>query len=614
MWARLRFQICYGGKSKYSFQIIKQMYHNQHFRLIWRKSTAANASTTDANSVPSRYFTTSSVQNFTSPSTCLGYSATTSLEPTALLSEPTRLTHECLERWNNVRTAGNASKGNKCSICTCYENIKIIERYVLIKTLCSLAPLKFCLQAHTSRAQEAYAMIAREVASSNSPTLAYPPNLPPSENILRQDKELGDSYICDICGSSEFKSENELIGHKKLHHVKTKVGQVSLQCAYCNEHCKSRSDLENHMKNHQINSGKGKHKCNICDEIFSSAITLAEHKLSHCKIVSGNTCTQCKTVLIDEQSFYSHQLQHSAVLNKNNAQISLPANCIVCCQTLQTDVEIKLHANFHLQHLSQKEFLCSICNRVYDTRTGMPITMYEKSGENLQVSLCRECISKCSTSSTSSSPMQQTYKGDGEKIYSCLTCSLTFDNESDIKKHATSHMSSEGTGNECHLCSNIFPTPLQLQLHVIEHSFFGTGQFSCYICSSVFTTASGLLTHMLEHGSNSKPYECSNCQMKFFFQTELDNHKFDHILSVPVPQTVSVKAEERDEEEEEYKPVKCPYCDVASPSNIENHINSCPFNPEKPSNGNVHNSGDEGEEKDVPQNEDRLSHNKDHVG
>lgn len=446
-------------------------------------------------------------------------------------------------------------------------------------------------------------MIAREVATSNSSSMPYQPSLPATEGIHRSD-DLCENHICDICGTSEFKTENELMGHKKLHHVKTKVGQVSLQCAYCNEHCKSRSDLENHMKNHQINSGKGKHKCNICDEIYSSGITLAEHKLTHCKIVSGNACTQCKTVLIDEQSFYSHQLQHSAVLNKNSSQISLPANCIVCCQTLQTDVEIKLHASFHLQHLMQKEFLCSICNRVCETRTGMPGSLYEKSPENLQVSLCRECISKCSSSSTSSSPMQYNFKSEEEKMYSCHMCSVTFENENDIKSHVVSHIN-DGANNECRLCNTVFPTPLQLQLHVIEHSFFGTGQFSCYICSSVFTTASGLLTHMLEHGSNSKPYECTNCQMKFFFQTELDNHKFDHILSVPVPQTVSIKMEER---EEDCKPIKCPYCDVASPSNIDNHINSCPFNPEKPSNGDI-GSIDAIEGKDNPREEDGCSDN-----
>ena len=61
--------------------------------------------------------------------------------------------------------------------------------------------------------------------------------------------------------------------------------QVSLHCAYCNENCKSRSELENHMKSHSQNSiTSGKHKCIICDEMCPTAAVLAEHKLTHCKV------------------------------------------------------------------------------------------------------------------------------------------------------------------------------------------------------------------------------------------------------------------------------------------------------------------------------------------
>lgn len=428
--------------------------------------------------------------------------------------------------------------------------------------------------------------VQRDVQAS-SPNVSFGNTLSTSENISRYEKPLNESFICDICGTSDFNNDAEVSAHKKLHHVKTKVGPVSLQCAYCNEHCKSRSDLENHMKNHQINSSKGKHKCNICDEIYSSAITLAEHKLSHCKIVTGNTCTQCKSVLSDEQSFYSHQLQHSAVMNKQTSQISLPANCIICCQTLQTDVEIKLHANFHLQHLMQKEFFCNMCNKIFDSRTGIIMQGFDKNTENLQVSVCKECISKCGSKSSSNSPRPLQLKPESieKNLYSCMKCPQNFDNENDVKNHAISHTVNDGSNHECHICRSIFTTPLKLQLHVIEHSFFGTGQFRCYICSSVFTTANGLLSHMLEHGSNAKPYECPTCQMRFFFQTELDNHKYEHILSRTVTQQIIMNnSDESDDhskrnKKESFK--KCSFCDITmSHVYIDVHTKFCPRNPE----------------------------------
>ncbi|KAF5294218.1 hypothetical protein FQA39_LY13466 [Lamprigera yunnana] len=408
-----------------------------------------------------------------------------------------------------------------------------------------------------------------------------------SDNIPRYDRNIGDSLVCDICGSSDFNNDAELISHKKLHHTKTKIGPVSLQCAYCNEHCKSRSDLENHMKNHQINSNKGKHKCNICDEIYTSSTTLAEHKLSHCKIVSGNTCTQCKTILNDEQSFYSHQLQHGTVLNKQNSQISLPANCIVCCQTLQTDIEIKLHSNFHLQHLAQKEFLCNICNRIFDTRTGIHLQGYDNSSENLQIAICNECMKKCGNNNASNSPRPPTAKMENveNSMYSCVKCPQILENENEVKNRGTTHIAKEAGNHECHICRSIFPTSLKLQLHVIEHSFFGTGQFRCYICSSVFTTANGLLSHMLEHGVNAKPYECATCKMKFFFQTELDNHKYEHVLSRSIAQSTVTNSKNNNETSRDNckseLSVNSSNCDAStSQAYLDAHLRYCSQNPE----------------------------------
>lgn len=305
-----------------------------------------------------------------------------------------------------------------------------------------------------------------------------------------------DSFSCEVC-NLEMSSENELVVHRRLHHTKSKVGAVSLQCAYCNECCKSRNDLENHMKNHHVSCGKGKYKCNICDEIFTSSIILADHKLRHCKILSGNTCTQCKAVLVNEQSFYAHHIEHSP--GKTNSQIFLPVNCIICCQTLQTDVELRLHSKFHLKYLNQRSFLCGLCNQVYDNLTGDAVA--QLSNEGLTVSVCKKC-------SASSSEDQKTKKTlEAEEVH-------------------------EGSNLECRLCKQVFPTPVKLQVHLIEHNFYGMNQYSCYVCSSVFTGASGLQSHIVGHGLKSRPYECSQCQMKFFFRAELDNHRFVHLDNV----------------------------------------------------------------------------------
>lgn len=407
---------------------------------------------------------------------------------------------------------------------------------------------------------------------SRSPSFNFPKILTPDHISA-----IESVYTCDICNRNDISSETDLISHKKIHHSKNKVSPMSLQCAYCNEYCKSRSDLENHMKTHQVSCGKGKHKCNICDEIYSSTLTLADHKLTHCKIVEGNSCVQCKSVLTDEQSFYLHQLQHSSTPSKSNTQISLPANCIICCQTLQTEVEVNLHAKFHLKHLLQKENLCGVCNKVFDSQSGQVISNFDKSPESISVFLCRDCKGKNNNTDCDVKRISPKVKQ-----FVCIQCPQTFDSESEIQSHATMHMLNEGTNLECRLCKQVFSSPLKLQTHLIEHNFYGMNQYSCYVCSSVFTAASGLQNHIIGHGLDSRPYECSQCQMKFFFRAELDNHRFVHLLQTSsTNQKYSVKNGldyvYENKPSPHYK--VCQYC---SNSYLDNsffleHLNQCPF-------------------------------------
>ncbi|CAG9759410.1 unnamed protein product [Ceutorhynchus assimilis] len=246
---------------------------------------------------------------------------------------------------------------------------------------------------------------------------------------------------------------------------------TNYRCAYCKEYRASKNDLQLHLRTHQI-SEKSRHKCNICDETFTSSPELANHKLSHCKIIESNMCVPCKTIILDEESFVKHQLKHSDN-SKSTAKLNLilPSICIVCGQTLQSDKEIELHAKFHLKFLSEQ------------TRS--------------------------------------------------KTCKSPFPEEIVPSNSETSTTDFRGTLDatlelQCHLCKKSFSDKGQLQVHLIEHNFFGINQFSCYICSSVFTGAAGLQSHLSNHNLAEKPYQCSVCSAGFLFRAELDNHKYLH--------------------------------------------------------------------------------------
>jgi hypothetical protein len=291
------------------------------------------------------------------------------------------------------------------------------------------------------------------------------------------------------------------------------------------------------MKTHQIVS-PGKQKCNICDEICPTATLLAEHKLTHCKVISGSLCTGCKTNLTSEDQFYSHVKSHCGGSSTSSAQL-LPLPCIVCRQTLMSEIEIQLHAKFHTKAYETLPALspltCCLCLRTEDKPRGGGI---QQNGT--QNYFCGECCRKTALISPpkpsppkrgpgSTLPSLSPEGPAGDKSYSCIKCQMSFGSEDEIQSHVTSHLLNEGSRHECRLCPQThFSSPLKLQAHLIEHTFEGCPSFTCYMCSTLFTTAPALQQHMLEHGPHTRPYDCSHCHLKFFFRAELENHVLSH--------------------------------------------------------------------------------------
>ncbi|XP_039275999.1 zinc finger protein 423 homolog [Nilaparvata lugens] len=379
------------------------------------------------------------------------------------------------------------------------------------------------------------------------------------------------SSSCELCDRSDFSSEAELAAHRKLiHHVKTQTasapsssssGKVSLHCAYCSENCKSRAELENHMKTHsQGPATSGKHKCNICDEICPSASTLAEHKLTHCKVINGSSCTQCKASLSNEDQYLDHLRQHSCPSPTPSPTLSLPTPCVVCRQTLVSEMEARIHARFHLQQVEAQAQCCS-CLQGFERRElvgGLCRDCYNKHGKSASPTRCPECQLKFETGPALEAHLASVHS----KAYQCVKCQLSFDSEREIQLHVASHLLSEGalpgvgqpapgtlpgagSGEECRLCLRVLPSRLQLQTHLIEHTFAGCSTFTCYLCSAVFTAAHGLQSHMMEHGPDARPYDCPRCPLKFFFRAELDNHSYTHLDESDKEQRVATPSHHR---------------------------------------------------------------------
>nr|XP_050864703.1 zinc finger protein 423 homolog isoform X1 [Vespula vulgaris]XP_050864704.1 zinc finger protein 423 homolog isoform X1 [Vespula vulgaris] len=385
----------------------------------------------------------------------------------------------------------------------------------------------------------------RSPASSNNNSLNQRDN-----NNKRPNFGVSGGQQCELCERGEFANEAELQAHKKLAHASSKVpsksssSSVSMTCAYCGEVCRSRNELESHMRmQHTSSEPGGRHKCNICDEVCPSGAILAEHKLQkHCKIQLSDTCVVCRGNLTTEALFLEHVQRHSLEnvdpqQRLDNSLPHLPAPCVVCRQTLISDLECRLHARHHLRTSTsspntssspspkQKPLnpSCCLCLREFSTEdfVNLPPNHFS-GGQSLKV--CKSCYvrysqglpilsspyeharginNKCERSWIADKDLQ--WDGSGDRWDSdrgfkteerssindqradpkcdtkrCQECGVKFEDPEEAEKHKIAlHNKTHDSGSNtytCIQCQMSFPSEAMIQQHVTKEHLEASGK------------------------------------------------------------------------------------------------------------------------------------------
>ncbi|GBM27899.1 Zinc finger and BTB domain-containing protein 47 [Araneus ventricosus] len=80
-------------------------------------------------------------------------------------------------------------------------------------------------------------------------------------------------YLCSVC-PSRFSAAIDLRNHAIRHKRKKRFS-----CEVCGKRYNSREHFEQHRSDHR--SGKGSHRCNVCDRVFTFRSNLTKHKRTH---------------------------------------------------------------------------------------------------------------------------------------------------------------------------------------------------------------------------------------------------------------------------------------------------------------------------------------------
>ncbi|CAJ1075019.1 zinc finger protein 184-like [Xyrichtys novacula] len=273
----------------------------------------------------------------------------------------------------------------------------------------------------------------------------------------------------DKLTESESTSKSEQHPPKKVHkrrskktkqpkvHSDPQQGEKTFKCDTNRETFTRNSNLQTHVS---VFTGKKKHTCERCGEIFRYKYLLKRHARSH----TGNlkmhmrkhtgerpySCSTCGKSFSVNSSLKEHMLIHSG---------EKLFTCKTCSKSFVSTGKLRRHMR---THTGERPYSCSTCGKSFSQNSGLKEHMLIHSGEKLHT--CETC-GKSFVSTGKLRRHMRTHTG--ERPYSCSTCGKSFSQNSGLKEHMLVHAREKLL--TCKTCSKSFNRKDRLKLHMRIH-------------------------------------------------------------------------------------------------------------------------------------------------
>lgn len=388
-------------------------------------------------------------------------------------------------------------------------------------------------------------------------------------------------YQCQACGIG-FVTVSALRQHKHTH-----AKWRPFRCPKCDFSFTGPAQLAEHMTTHREES----FPCDICNQVFRSKSSRAEHWKSHSR--SGDHVPASVSMANPEMS-PSHSDSSSVVMKelryrcgicnerfKDPEQLSEHGcmsakeraySCSDCDKHFLHMSHLKKHRNTHHLPLSKSEYPCNLCN--------------------IRFSASHQFLSHLKTHVDASLAEHKTDGGGGGDIYKCPVCHQSYTSANELIGHFPEHLDSSF---DAKICNTKFPPDRKLkereQTHVtpasevectecgqmfvgsafLEHQcsqqqhgmaskcaspsadtcrpttkaaaeeeeevdVTGEDLFNCPHCSMQFPSKSGLLEHQNKIHLKERPFKCDICGKTFTLRRYLNKHLRRHRLKAAAAQ------------------------------------------------------------------------------
>ncbi|XP_013107926.1 zinc finger protein 62 [Stomoxys calcitrans] len=258
----------------------------------------------------------------------------------------------------------------------------------------------------------------------------------------------------DTNGSDESCSDEDEWSDESKHHKNSNNSSKELpfKCSLCPRSYMTKHALQKHHysahnpKKRDRKTPKPVHKCDICNEIFRSAIVLGAHRFKH----TGIFCDICGKPFKQVGTMVRHKIRHTGI----------------------------------------KEFKCQECPKEFFTAKELKSHMYCHIGMQI---VCEICGKKCRDRGVLTAHMR---RHTGERPAKCEVCGKSFFSIYDLNVHAVAHTNDRPF--PCDICGSRFQRKKALRIHKRIHSKDRSNHV-CKICGKSFAQSSGLNSHMRTH-------------------------------------------------------------------------------------------------------------------
>ncbi|XP_055381744.1 zinc finger protein 287-like [Condylostylus longicornis] len=319
--------------------------------------------------------------------------------------------------------------------------------------------------------------------------------------------KLGDDIL-----EFDKKKKNKLLSELLSNFVELECGRFS--CKICGNKIR-KYYLKRHLTSHD--HSRYKYKCNICQKLFVSDISLSLHSRNYHKELKPFKCEHenCNKSFVDEKSLKVHLRYH----------YERPYKCPMCPKEFVYNSKLKVHISNHSKNISKNvKSNSSIKEELnHDNETTENSLMNTNSEVHISDNAKTEEFNAKRFKQAQKIKVKKkiSRSKEGEKVV-CEVCGKSITKHKlyyHLKVHDDSRYSFQ-----CDICKKMFISQKSLRNHIkIIHTKELEFKCSWKDCDKKFVDQSSLKAHINRHVSD-RPFKCSACFRGFIYEYKRDYH------------------------------------------------------------------------------------------